>query len=143
MSIVREFEKAFKNNDMEALIACFTPDATYHDTFLGGLKGPEGIRTLFERTYSEGRDYAWTMDTVVETDDCAAAEWTFTYVVSDAIPRSAGRRVSYRGMGLFEKKNGRICAYRESLDLGVALLQLGFSPEATIKTLRKHRKIDV
>ena len=31
-----------------------------------------------------------------ETEACAAAEWTFAYVVSDAIPRSAGRKVRFR-----------------------------------------------
>ena len=36
-------------------------------------------------------------------------------------------------------RGGRIAAYRESFDLGAALLQLGFSPEATVKTIRRHR----
>jgi steroid delta-isomerase-like uncharacterized protein len=139
MSIVREFERAFNRQDVPALVACFTPDGSYHDTFFGGHAGADHLRAMFERMFREGRDYAWTMETVVETDERAAAEWTFTYVVSDAIPRSAGRRVRFRGMSLFEKRAGRIAAYRESFDLGAALLQLGFSPEATAKTIRRHR----
>ena len=139
MSIVREFERAFNRQDVAVLVACFTADGSYHDTFFGGHVGADHLRTMFERMFREGRDYAWTMETVVETDERAAAEWTFTYVVSDAIPRSAGRRVRFRGMSLFEKRAGRIAAYRESFDLGAALLQLGFSPEATAKTIRRHR----
>ena len=117
MSIVREFERAFNRRDVSVLVACFTPDGTYHDTFFGGHAGADQLRAMFERMFREGRDYAWTMETVVETDECAAAEWTFAY----------------------EKRGGRIAAYRESFDMGAALLQLGFSPEATVKTIRRHR----
>ncbi|HEX5531792.1 MAG TPA: nuclear transport factor 2 family protein [Methylomirabilota bacterium] len=139
MSIVREFERAFNRQDVAALVACFTPDGSYHDTFFGGHAGPAGLRAMFERMFREGRDYAWTMETVVETETGAAAEWTFAYTVTDAIPRSAGRAVRFRGMSVFEKRDGRIAAYRESFDLGAALLQLGFSPEAMARTVRRHR----
>ena len=139
MSIVREFERAFNRQDVAALVACFTPDGSYHDTFFGGHAGPAGLRAMFERMFREGRDYAWSMETVVETETGAAAEWTFSYTVTDAIPRSAGRAVRFRGMSVFEKRAGKITAYRESFDLGAALLQLGFSPEATAKTIRRHR----
>jgi hypothetical protein len=47
--------------------------------------------------------------------------------------------VQFRGMSLFEKRGGKIAAYRESFDLGAALLQLGFSPEAMAKTIRRLR----
>jgi steroid delta-isomerase-like uncharacterized protein len=139
MSIVREFERAFNRQDVAALVACFAPDGSYHDTFFGGHAGPDALRAMFERMFREGRDYRWTMETVVETDAGAAAEWTFGYTVSDAIPRSAGRAVRFRGMSFFEKRAGRIAAYRESFDLGAALLQLGFSPAAMAKTIRRHR----
>ncbi|HET8532796.1 MAG TPA: nuclear transport factor 2 family protein [Methylomirabilota bacterium] len=139
MGIVREFERAFNRQDVAALVACFTPDGSYHDTFFGEHTGPAGLRAMFERMFHEGRDYAWTMETVVETETGAAAEWTFAYTVTDAIPRSAGRAVRFRGMSVFEKRDGKIAAYRESFDLGAALLQLGFSPEAMARTIRRHR----
>ena len=41
-------------------------------------------------------------------------------------------------MSLFEKRGGRIAAYRESFDLGAALLQLGFSPESLAKVLARN-----
>ena len=139
MSIVNEFEKAFNRQDVGALVSCFTEGASYRDNFYGEHQGHASLRAMFERMFREGRDYAWTMETVVETEACAAAEWTFAYVVSDAIPRSAGRKVRFKGMSVFEKRGGRIAAYRESFDLGAALLQLGFSPEAMAKTIRRHR----
>lgn len=138
MSIVRAFEAAFNRQDVEALLACFTPEATYVDNFYGSHAGAPALRAMFERMYREGAEYRWSMDTVVETPERAAAEWTFGYVVTDAIPRSAGRRVRFRGMSLFELTGGRIRAYREYFDTGAALLQLGFAPESMAKVLRRR-----
>ena len=137
MSIVREFERAFNRQDVPALVACFTPDGSYHDTFFGGHAGADQLRAMFERMFREGRDYAWAMETVVETAERAAAEWSFGYVVTEAIPRSAGRPVRFRGMSLFEKRDGKIATYREYFDTGAALLQLGFKPESVAKVLAR------
>src|SRR5437764_224139 len=103
-------------------------------------RGSDGLRVMFERMFREGREYVWRMDTIVETPASAAAEWTFSYVVTDAVPRSAGRKVRFRGMSIFKLDGGRIARYRECFDTGVALLQLGFTPEALAKVL--SRRID-
>jgi steroid delta-isomerase-like uncharacterized protein len=137
MSIVRDFENAFNRQDVNALLACFTADGSYVDTFFGPHAGQAALREMFERMFREGRDYAWVMDVVVETPTAAAAEWTFGYVVSDAIPRSAGRRVRFKGMSLFELEGGRIARYREHFNEGVALLQLGFKPDSIAKVLSR------
>jgi len=137
MSIVRDFENAFNRQDVNALLACFTADGSYVDTFFGPHAGQAALREMFERMFREGRGYAWVMDVVVETPTAAAAEWTFGYVVSDAIPRSAGRRVRFKGMSLFELEGGRIARYREHFNEGVALLQLGFKPESIAKVLSR------
>ena len=96
MGIVAEFERAFNRQDVDALVRCFTPTGTYRDTFFGDHAGSAGLREMFQRMFREGRDYAWKMDTVVETPERAAAEWTFSYVVTEAVPRSAGRKVRFR-----------------------------------------------
>jgi steroid delta-isomerase-like uncharacterized protein len=138
MSIVHEFEKAFNRTDVDALLACFTPAATYTDNFFGPHTGHAALRAMFERMFREGRDYSWVMDTVVDTPARAAAEWTFGYVATAAVPRSEGRRVRFRGMSVFDLEGGRIAAYRECFDVGVACLQLGFAPESIAKVLRRR-----
>jgi ketosteroid isomerase-like protein len=137
MSIVRDFEKAFNKQDVEGLVACFTPGGSYVDTFFGPHTGTAALRAMFERMFHEGRDYSWKMDMIVESRDAAAAEWTFSYVASDAVPRSAGRRVTFRGASLFELEGGRVARYREYFNEGVALLQLGFKPESIAKVLAR------
>ncbi len=138
MGIVHDFERAFNTQDVNGLLDCFTEHASYHDNFFGAHAGRAGLRGMFERMFREGRDYAWTMESVVESATRAAAEWSFSYVVSEAIPRSAGRKVRFRGMSLFELENGKIAAYREYFDTGMALLQLGFQPESLARVLARR-----
>ncbi len=138
MGIVKEFAKAFNARDVDGLVALFTDRGSYTDNFYGEHAGRESLKSMFERMFHEGRDYAWRMDTVVETPTTAAAEWTFSYVVTDAVPRSAGRTIGFRGMSVFELEAGRIARYREYFDTGVALLQLGFAPDAMAKVLGRR-----
>ncbi len=137
MSVVDRFTDAFNRGDVDGLVACFTEHATYDDGFYGEHRGAAALRSMFERMFLEGRDYHWDMDAVVETTGRAAAEWSFRYVVSDAVPRSAGRPVAFRGMSLFDLEGGRIAAYRECFDTGAALLQLGFAPDSIVRVLRR------
>jgi steroid delta-isomerase-like uncharacterized protein len=138
VSIVEEFAAAFNRQDADALLGCFTPGGTYRDALYGDHAGTAALRGMFRRMFREGRDYAWTMDSIVETPERAAAEWTFSYVVTEAVPRSAGRRIRLRGMSLFELEGGKIAAYREYVDTGVALLQLGLAPESLAKVLGRR-----
>jgi limonene-1,2-epoxide hydrolase len=137
MTTVRDFESAFNRQDVDALAACFTPAGSYVDTFFGPHAGHAALRAMFERMFREGKNYRWTMDRVVETPARAAAEWTFSYVVTEAIPRSAGRAVRFKGMSLFELAGGKIAAYREYFDTGAALLQLGFKPESLARVIAR------
>ena len=138
MSVVRRLETAFNKQDVDGLIDCFTEDGRYTDTFFGPHTGHSALRAMFARMFREGRDYVWRMDTLVEDARHAAAEWSFSHVATEAVPRSAGRRVGFRGMSLFVLDGDRIKDYREYFDEGVALLQLGFAPESLAKVLRKR-----
>jgi len=136
-NIVARFAKAFNGRDVDALLTCFTADATYRDLFYGPHAGQAALRGMFERMFHEGRDYHWSMDAIVLDEGRAAAEWTFGYTASAAVPRSEGRRVRFSGMSIFELEDGRIHGYREYANTGAALLQLGFAPESIAKVLRR------
>lgn len=143
MNLVERFAEAFNRRDVEGLLACFTEDATYRDLFYGPHAGQTALRGMFERMFSEGRDYRWQMDAIVVDARRAAAEWTFAYTATAAVPRSEGRRVRFSGMSIFELdggdlEGGRIRAYREYADTGTALLQLGFAPESLAKVLARR-----
>lgn len=137
MSIPAQFAAAFNRRDVDGLVALFTERATYHDLFYGEHSHHAGIRAMFERMFREGRDHVWTMDRVLDSPRDAVAEWTFGFVVSEAVPRSAGRKLRFRGVSIFELQDGKIGAYREYFDRGTALVQLGLGPEALAKVLRR------
>jgi steroid delta-isomerase-like uncharacterized protein len=134
---VERFAEAFNRRDVDGLLACFTADATYRDLFYGPHAGQAALRGMFERMFREGRDYRWSMDTIVMDDRRAAAEWTFSYTATAAVPRSEGRSVRFSGMSIFELEGGRVRAYREYANTGAALLQLGFAPESIAKVLSR------
>lgn len=137
MNLVERFAEAFNRRDVDGLLACFTADATYRDLFYGPHAGQAALRGMFERMFHEGRDYRWSMDVIVMDDRRAAAEWTFGYTATAAVPRSEGRRVRFSGMSIFDLEGGRIHAYREYANTGAALLQLGFAPESIAKVLSR------
>ncbi len=139
MSIPETFAAAFNRRDVDGLLALFTDTASYDDLFFGPHAGRQRLREMFERMFREGRDYTWSMTAAVEDGRRAAGEWTFSYTVTDAVPRSAGRAIRFGGMSLFELENGKIRAYREYANLGSPLLQLGFSPEAMAKVIARRQ----
>jgi steroid delta-isomerase-like uncharacterized protein len=148
VNLVERFAEAFNRGDVDGLLACFTEDATYGDLFYGPHTGHAALRGMFERMFREGRDYRWQMSSVVMDADRAAAEWTFSYTATAAVPRSEGRHVLFSGMSVFDLdggdldggdlEGGRIRAYREYADTGVALLQLGFAPESLARVLTRR-----
>jgi len=138
VNLVERFAEAFNRRDVDGLLACFTEDATYRDLFYGPHTGHAALRGMFARMFREGRDYRWQMNSVVMDAHRAAAEWTFSYTATAAVPRSAGRHVRFPGMSVFDLDGGRARAYREYADTGVALLQLGFAPESLAKVLARR-----
>jgi len=138
VNLVERFAEAFNRCDVKGLLACFTEDATYGDLFYGPHTGHAALRGMFERMFREGRDYRWQMNSVVMDSHRAAAEWTFSYTATAAVPRSEGRHVRFSGMSVFDLEGGRARAYREYADTGVALLQLGFAPESLVKVLSRR-----
>ncbi len=136
--LIDEFVAAFNRQDVPALLACFTGDGVYHDSFYGRHAGQAGLRHMFEMMFSDGKDYTWTNHMVLADAHRGAAEWSFSYTVTEAVPRSAGRKVRMSGMSLFELKGGKIAGYREYTDVGLALLQLGLAPESLAKVLARR-----
>jgi ketosteroid isomerase-like protein len=129
-SVADRFASAFNTRDVDKVLACFAPDATYRDLFYGTFSGHDEIRSLFERMYAEGDRHEWTMTRVVADSECTVGEWTFTFTVSAAVPPSAGRTLTFNGVSVFETLDGMCHTYREHFDRGAALLALGIRPAA-------------
>ena len=142
-SVAHRFASAFNSRDVDRVLACFSPDAQYHDLFYGRFTGHDEIRALFERMYAEGDHHEWTMTRVVADQNCTVGEWTFTFTVSAAVAASAGRTLVFRGVSVFETSNGMCRHYREHFDRGAALLALGIGPASVAAIVARRPTVEV
>ena len=142
-TVAHRFTQAVNSRDVDRVLACFTPDASYRDLFYGAASGHEQIRQLFERMYAEGDRHGWTMTAVVENASLTIGEWTFAFTVSDAVPSGAGRTLRFSGVSVFETSAGRCHAYREHFDRAAALLALGIRPATVARIVARRPSIEV
>ena len=136
-ALLQRFTRAAEAADGEALAACFTPDGTYHDYIYGDHRGRADIAhmlvDLFHR--DAGPDYRWEMFDPVCNGDLGYA-WSLSSFTS-RIPEFAGKAVVIDGMSRFELRDGLISDYRESVNGGVAMAQLGVEPARIAKVLAR------
>lgn len=136
-ALLQRFTAAAEAGDGDALAACFTPDGVYHDYIYGDHRGRADIahmlRDLFHR--DAGPDYRWEMFDPVCNGDLGYA-WSLSSFTS-RVPEFAGQSVVIDGMSRFELRDGLISDYRESVNGGVAMAQLGVEPARIAKVLAR------
>jgi hypothetical protein len=87
---------------------------------------------LFHR---DAADYRWEMfDSVCDGEKAYA--WSLSSFTSK-IPQFEGRRVVIDGISRFVLRDGLIAEYRESVNGGVAMVQLGVEPDRMTKVFRR------
>jgi limonene-1,2-epoxide hydrolase len=119
---VLRFCDLWAKQDVDAMLACFTPDAHYIDMPLPPRRGADEIRA-----YIEGIFTAFTCE--IETLHIASAgNIVFTERV-DHLTRTDGAKpsVPLPVTGVMEMKDGRIWRWRDYLDLGTAEQGLGLT----------------
>ena len=136
-TLLQRFTGAAEAGDGAAFAACFTPDAVYHDYIYGDHRGRAEIAhmlvDLFRR--DAGPDYRWEMfDPVVQGD--LGYAWSLSSFTSQ-VPEFAGKFVVIDGMSRFELQGGLIADYRESVNGGVAMVQLGVAAPRIEKVLQR------
>jgi len=135
--LLARFSSAAEAGDGAAFAACFTEDGIYHDYIYGDHQGREEVAHMMEHQFHRdaGDDYRWEMfDPICEGD--LAYAWSLSTFTS-TVPEFSGQRVVIDGMSRFELENGLIKDYRESVNGGVAMVQLGVEPERLSKVCGK------
>ena len=135
-ALLRRLTVAATAGDGEGFAACFTPDGVYHDYIYGDHAGrPEISRMLTELFHRDAAEYRWEMFDPV-CDGRIGYAWSLSSFVSK-VPEFAGRRVLIDGMSRFELRDGLIGDYSESVNGGVAMVQLGVNAQRIEKVLRR------
>jgi ketosteroid isomerase-like protein len=122
------FTLAAESGDGQRFAECFTPDGVYYDYIYGVHQGRDQIAHMMQNLFHRdaGEDYRWEMfDGVIDGDIGYA--WSLSSFSSD-IPKFKGNKVVIDGMSRFVMRDGLIAEYRESVNGGVAMKQLGVEP---------------
>ncbi len=90
------------------------------------------MQNLFHR---DAADYRWEMFDPV-FDGAVGYAWSLSSFTSK-IPQFAGKPVVIDGMSRFILRGGLIAEYRESVNGGVAMAQLGVEPERMTKVFKR------
>jgi hypothetical protein len=120
-----------------ARFAChFTEDAIYYDYIYGAHHGRADIAHMMQDLFHrDAADYRWEMfDPVFDGEKGYA--WSLSSFTSK-IPRFEGQRVVIDGISRFVIRDGLIAEYRESVNGGVAMAQLGVEPDRMTKVFER------
>jgi ketosteroid isomerase-like protein len=130
--LLAQLTAAAEAGDAQGFAACFTEDAVYDDYIYGPHAGRAAIAQMLGGLFlRDATDYRWQMFDPV-CNGAIGYAWSLSSFTS-TIPEFAGRRVVIDGMSRFTLADGRIAHYRESVNGGVAMSQLGVAPERMAK----------
>jgi hypothetical protein len=123
-ALVARFADCATRGDGDGLAACFTGDGVYHDYIYGPHMGRASISQMLTGLFHrDATDYDWRMFDPI-TDGRMGYAWSLSAFTS-TVPEFKGRRVVIEGTSRFVLRDGLIESYRESVNGGVAMAQLG------------------
>jgi hypothetical protein len=135
-ALLQRLTGAAEAGDGERFAACFTPDGVYHDYIYGDHAGRREIAHMISALFHrDASDYRWEMFDPVCNGGIGYA-WSLSGFISK-VPEFAGKFVVIDGMSRFELKDGLISDYSESVNGGVAMVQLGVNPQRIEKVLQR------
>ena len=134
--LLERFCDAASRGDGDAFAACFTADGVYHDYIYGPHTGRASIADMLVNLFHrDATNYDWRMFDPV-CDGTIGYAWSLSKFAS-TVPQFKCKEVVIDGMSRFLLKDGLIADYRESVNGGVAMAQLGVAPDRMVKVLNR------
>lgn len=134
--LLDRFTDAASRGDGKAFAACFTEDGVYHDYIYGPHTGRHAIADMLENLFHrDAADYDWRMFDPV-FDGKMGYAWSLSKFKS-TISEFKDKAVVIDGMSRFLVRDGLIEEYRESVNGGVAMVQLGVAAPRIEKVLKR------
>src|SRR3954453_5364000 len=135
-ALLNEFTLSAESGDGARFASHFTEDAIYYDYIYGPHKGRAEIAQMMQELFHrDAADYRWEMFDPV-FDGTTGYAWSLSSFTSK-IPQFEGKRVVIDGMSQFLVRDGLIARYRESVNGGVAMAQLGVEPDRMTKVFQR------
>jgi hypothetical protein len=135
-ALMDNFTRSAESGDGVRFAGHFTEDAVYYDYIYGPHQGRADIAHMMQDLFHrDAADYRWEMfDPVFDGEKGYA--WSLSSFTSK-IPQFEGQRVVIDGISRFIVRDGLIAEYRESVNGGVAMAQLGVDPERMSKVFKR------
>jgi hypothetical protein len=134
--LLGDFTHSAESGDGARFSQHFTPDGIYYDYIYGPHTGRDDIAHMMQDLFHrDAADYRWEMFDPV-FDGSMGYAWSLSSFTS-TIPQFKGQRVVIDGMSRFIVRGGLIAEYRESVNGGVAMSQLGVDPERMAKVFKR------
>jgi ketosteroid isomerase-like protein len=134
--LLERFTHSAESSDGARFAGHFTEDAIYYDYIYGPHKGRAEIAHMMQGLFHrDAADYRWEMFDPV-FDGVQGYAWSLSSFTSK-IPQFAGQHVVIDGISRFILRDGLIAEYRESVNGGVAMTQLGVDPDRMAKVFRR------
>jgi ketosteroid isomerase-like protein len=134
--LLHEFTRSAESGDGERFARHFTEDAIYYDYIYGAHRGRADIAHMMQNLFHrDAADYRWEMfDPVFHGTQGYA--WSLSSFTSK-IEQFKGKPVVIDGISRFIVRDGLIAEYRESVNGGVAMAQLGVEPGRMTKVFQR------
>jgi ketosteroid isomerase-like protein len=135
-ALLNEFTLSAESGDGARFASHFTEDAIYYDYIYGPHKGRTDIAHMMQELFHrDAADYRWEMFDPV-FDGAMGYAWSLSSFTSK-IPQFKRQSVVIDGMSRFLVRDGLIAEYRESVNGGVAMAQLGVDPDRMAKVFKR------
>jgi SnoaL-like domain len=134
--LLNEFTLSAESGDGAGFASHFTDDAIYYDYIYGAHRGHAEIAHMMQDLFHrDAADYRWEMFDPV-FDGIKGYAWSLSSFTSK-IKQFKGQPVVIDGMSRFIVRDGLIAEYRESVNGGVAMAQLGVEPDRMTKVFKR------
>src|ERR1700754_2922027 len=134
--LLNAFTHSAESGDGARFASHFTEDAIYYDYIYGPHQGRADIAHMMQDLFHrDAADYRWEMFDPV-FDGTKGYAWSLSSFTSK-IPQFKGRQVVIDGMSRFIVRDGLIAEYREQVNGGVAMAQLGVEPDRMTKVFTR------
>jgi hypothetical protein len=134
--LLNEFTHSAESGDGARFARHFTREAVYYDYIYGPHHGRAEIAHMMQELFHrDAADYRWEMFDPV-FDGVSGYAWSLSSFTSK-IAQFKGQKVVIDGMSRFVVRDGLIAEYRESVNGGVAMAQLGVEPERMTKIFKR------
>jgi len=134
--LLNDFALSAESGDGVRFARHFAEDGIYYDYIYGAHTGRADIAHMMQDLFHrDAADYRWEMFDPV-FDGAMGYAWSLSSFTSK-IEQFKGRRVVIDGMSRFIVRDGLIAEYRESVNGGVAMAQLGVEPDRMKKVFKR------